>query len=98
MAGLQSDISETNRLGAIMETIYDWVTVAMFAGLIVLFLHRSAAEEPVDTIWHYLPPSVCCAAANYFGNEGNVAVAVALIVAVGIYAFSVLNVQLPRRK
>ena len=81
-----------------METIYDWVTVAMFSGLIVLFLHRSAAEEPVDTSWHYLPPSICCAAANYFGNEGNVPVAVALMIAVVIYVFSVLNVQLPRRK
>ncbi|MDX2210565.1 MAG: hypothetical protein SFV20_09450 [Sphingopyxis sp.] len=81
-----------------METIYDWVTVAMFAGLIVLFLHRSAADEPVDTIWHYLPPSICCAAANYFGNEGNVAIAVALMVAVGIYVVSVLNVQLPSKK
>jgi hypothetical protein len=81
-----------------METIYDWVTVAMFAGLIVLFLHRSAADEPPDTIWHYLPPSVCCAAANYFGNEGYVAIAVALLVAVGVYVVAVLNVQLPQRK
>lgn len=81
-----------------METIYDWITVAMFAGLIVLFLHRSSAEEPVDTIWHYLPPSICCAAANYFGNEGYVAIALALIVAVVIYVVAVLNVQLPIRK
>lgn len=81
-----------------METIYDWVTVAMFAGLIVLFLHRSSAEEPSDTIWHYLPPSVCCAAANYFGNEGHTAIAIALIVAVGIYVVAVLNVQLPQQK
>ncbi|MBA4748297.1 MAG: hypothetical protein H2056_06255 [Sphingopyxis sp.] len=81
-----------------METIYDWVTVAIFAGLIVLFLHRSAADEPVDTIWHYLPPSICCAAANYFGNEGFVAIAIALLVAIGVYVVAVLNVQLPMQK
>lgn len=81
-----------------METIYDWVTVAIFVGLIVLFLHRSAADEPVDTIWHYLPPSICCAAANYFGNEGFVAIAIALLVAIGVYVVAVLNVQLPMQK
>lgn len=81
-----------------METIYDWVTMAIFAGLIVLFLHRSAADDPPDTIWHYLPPSVCCAAANYFGNEGNVVIAVALIAIIGVYVVGVLNVQLPGKR
>ena len=53
-----------------METPYDWVTVAIFAGLIVLFLQRSSAEgEPQDSIWQYLGASVGCAVANYFGNH-----------------------------
>ena len=53
-----------------METPYDWVTVAIFAGLIVLFLQRSSAEgEPQDSIWQYLAASVGCAVANYFGNH-----------------------------
>ena len=53
-----------------METIYDWVTVAIFAGLIVLFLQRSSAEgEPRDSIWQYLVASVGCAVANYLGNH-----------------------------
>ena len=53
-----------------METPYDWVTVAIFAGLIVLFLQRSSAEgEPQDSIWQYLAASVGCAVANYFGNQ-----------------------------
>ncbi len=53
-----------------METIYDWVTVAIFAGLVVLFLQRSSAEgEPQDTIWQYLIASVGCAVANYLGNQ-----------------------------
>jgi hypothetical protein len=53
-----------------METVYDWVTVAIFAGLIVLFLQRSSGEgEPQDSIWQYLAASVGCAASNYFGNQ-----------------------------
>ncbi|WP_294391697.1 XrtV sorting system accessory protein [uncultured Sphingomonas sp.] len=53
-----------------METVYDWVTVAIFAGLIVLFLQRSSgAGEPQDSIWQYLAASVGCALANYVGNE-----------------------------
>lgn len=53
-----------------METVYDWVTVAVFAGLIVLFLQRSSGEgEPQDSIWQYLGASIGCAVANYFGNK-----------------------------
>jgi len=53
-----------------METVYDWVTVAIFAGLIVLFLQRSSGTgEPQDSIWQYLAASVGCAAANYLGNQ-----------------------------
>ena len=54
-----------------MQTIYDWVTVAIFGALIVLFLHRSTAqEEPKDNIYQYLPACIGCALANYVGNEG----------------------------
>lgn len=53
-----------------METVYDWATVAIFAGLIVLFLQRSSgAGEPQDNIWQYLGASIGCALANYLGNE-----------------------------
>lgn len=53
-----------------VETVYDWVTVAMFAGLIVLFLQRSSGEdEPQDSIWQYLAASIGCAVANYVGNS-----------------------------
>lgn len=55
-----------------METPYDWLTVAIFAGLIVIFLQRSVGDgEPVDSIWSYLPPSLGCAIANQLGNSGN---------------------------
>lgn len=83
-----------------METIYDWVTVAIFAGLIVLYLQRSSLDEPRDNIWQYLGASVGCAVANYFGNEEQHLVAIAVIVAtVGyiFYALRPLEKQGPKR-
>lgn len=51
-----------------MQTIYDWVTVAIFAGIIVLFLQRSVG--PVrDSMWPYLAASVACAVVNQIGNH-----------------------------
>lgn len=53
-----------------METIYDWLTVAIFAGLVVLFLQRSASDRPPsDSMLQYLGASAGCAVANYFGNK-----------------------------
>lgn len=78
-----------------METVYDWVTVLIFAGLITLFLQRSSMDDPPDTIWHYMPPAIGCAVANYLGNEGMTVFAIATIVAVIGYIFVVLK---PLRK
>ena len=66
-----------------MSTIYDWVSLAIFAGLVVLFLQRSTGEsaEKDESLLYYLGAGVGCAAANYFGNEGQHVVAVALLVA-----------------
>ena len=68
-----------------MQTVYDWATLGIFAGLIVLFLQRSTAEEPSDSLLHYLIAGVGCAIVNYLGNEGmDVA---AIIGLVGVLAF-----------
>ena len=75
-----------------METVYDWITVAIFGGLVVLFLHRSVGEqEPNDTILHYLPPAVGCAIANYVGNHGQGPISALIVVAVLIYIVLVLK-------
>ena len=74
-----------------METVYDWVTILGFAGLVTLFLQRSSLENPPDTIWHYLPPAIGAAMTNYFGNEGMDAVAIAIGVATIAYVFLVLK-------
>lgn len=87
-----------------MQTIYDWLTVAIFAGLIVLFLQRSAGEHtPNDSLWQYLAAAIGCAVANYIGNDdgGHIAaalgnndghlLAVALVVGVLAYVWHVLK-------
>ena len=75
-----------------METVYDWMSVAIFGGLVVLFLHRSISEtEPKDTILHYLPPSVGCAAANYVGNQGQGVLSAVIVVGVLAYIALVLK-------
>ena len=56
-----------------METVYDWVTVAIFAGLVVLFVQRSTSEEELrerDSLLLYLAAALGCAVANYLGNQG----------------------------
>ncbi|MEO1967196.1 MAG: XrtV sorting system accessory protein [Sphingomonadaceae bacterium] len=74
-----------------METVYDWITVLGFAGLVTLFLQRSSLENPPDTIWHYLPPAIGAAVTNYFGNEGNHVVAIAVGIASIAYVILVLK-------
>lgn len=75
-----------------METIYDWVSMAIFGGLVVLFLHRSVSDtEPKDTILHYMPPAVGCAAANYVGNQGQGPLSALIVVAVLAYIVIVLK-------
>ncbi len=75
-----------------METVYDWITVAIFGGLVVLFLHRSVQPgEPQDTILHYLPPAVGCAVANYVGNQGQGLISFLIVFCVVAYIALVLK-------
>ena len=81
-----------------LETVYDWITIAIFAGLVVLFLQRSSAANPVDSIWQYLGAAVGCALANWFGNEAIAgagalyhAAAVATILGTLAYIYVVLK-------
>lgn len=66
-----------------MQSIYDWLSLAIFAGLIVLFLQRSTSERADKdvSLFYYLAAGVGCAAANYFGNNGQDIMAILLLVA-----------------
>jgi hypothetical protein len=74
-----------------VKTIYDLLTMVIFAGLVVLFLQRSTAAEPRDHMYQYAPPAIGCAVANYLGNHGQDWVAVGIIVAVVGYILYVLK-------
>lgn len=81
-----------------MKTIYDLLTMAIFAGLVVLFLQRSTAAEPRDHMYQYAPPAIGCAVANYIGNQAVkdsnnmlAAIAVVIILAVVGYILYVLK-------
>lgn len=77
-----------------MNTAYDWITVIIFAGLIVLFLQRSTSDQPSrgnDSILLYLGAGLGCAVANYLGNHGLPWLAVPLIVATLVYIYYLLK-------
>jgi hypothetical protein len=70
-----------------VETAYDWLTVAIFAGLVVLFLQRSSAEDASDPFAHYLAASAGCAVSNYLGNEEHHLLAIGTVIATLGYIF-----------
>lgn len=74
-----------------MQTAYDWIAIALFAGLVVLFLQRSMEEQTRDHLWQYLIPAVGCAVANYAGNKEQHLVAIAVLIASAAYTFVVLK-------
>ena len=47
--------------------------------------------EPQDTIYHYLPPAVGCALANYVGNHDQGPLSALIVVAVLVYIVMVLK-------
>jgi membrane-associated phospholipid phosphatase len=70
-----------------MQSVYDWVSLAVFAGLIVLFLQRSTSErsEHDVSLLYYLAAGIGCAATNYLGNHGQDVLAIGIFV--GTIAF-----------
>ena len=60
--------------------LFDFLTIGLFAGLIVLFLNRSLDDQvhANDDMWRYLAAAVCCAAVNYVGNEVSLALGAVL--------------------
>ena len=75
-----------------MSTPYDLVTIVLFAGLAILYLQRSMGPvSDKDRVYHYVPPAIGCATANWFGNQHQDLVAVAVIVASVAYTIVVLK-------
>lgn len=64
-----------------MDTVFDWVTIVIFAGLVTHFLQQSAAQgAPQRPLWQYALAAGGCALGNWLGNEGQRAAAAGVIV------------------
>ena len=83
-----------------MKTLFDVVSLILFAGLAVLFLQLSTSNEddPV-ALWKYGVAAVGCAVADYLGNQGQVIAAIAVFVLdVAFSAFMLKPFPRPPRK
>jgi len=75
-----------------MTTVFDWLTVAIFAALAVVYLQRSLGERPAhDAVWKYLPPAAVCMIANQIGNGGWILPATVLMVVALAYVWFVIR-------
>ncbi len=75
-----------------MDTVFDFISVGLFAGLAILFLQRSAAEE-ADTIpmWQYGVAAVMCAGGNYLGNHEQPIYGGLILAATTVYSVFILK-------
>jgi hypothetical protein len=75
-----------------LKTIFDLVTLALFAGLAILYLQRSAsaAPDPVAT-WKYAIAAIGCAAADYLGDHDQQIASILIFAAVVIFSLAMLN-------
>ena len=60
-----------------MQTVFDWITVAIFIATAGTFFYRTQHEWP--PLYKYLGLSVGCMLANWLGNTGQQVPAIALI-------------------
>ena len=82
-----------------MSSVYDWVSLAIFAGLVVLFLQRATADRAEEdvSLLYYLVASVGCAAGDYLGNhDQSVMGALVLAATVAFILFYLRPIKLNR--
>ncbi|TPG16481.1 hypothetical protein EAH87_14775 [Sphingomonas koreensis] len=77
-----------------MKTLHDWISVAIFCGLAVLFLQRSAGRGIArDHPLLYLPAALGCVAIDMLGNAGHLVAAATALIATILYIVVVLRPQ-----
>ncbi len=75
-----------------MKSIYDVVSMIMFAGVALLFLQRSAASEPDPVpLWRYGVAAAGCAAGDIMGNNNLHIAAVATLIATVAFGVTMLK-------
>ncbi len=75
-----------------MKTIFDFVTLGLFAGLAVLYLQRSASAEPDPVaIWKYGLAAIGCGVADYLGDHDQRIASMFVFAAVVIFSLAMLH-------
>ncbi len=75
-----------------MKSIYDIISIALFAGLAILYLQRSAAAEPDPIpLWRYAVAALGCAGADILGNNGFEIPAYAFFAFVVLFTLAMLK-------
>jgi membrane-associated phospholipid phosphatase len=76
-----------------MSSIYDWVSLAIFAGLVVLFLQRATSEHAEEdvSLFYYLGAAVGCATGDYLGNHGQDVIGALVLAATIAFIFYFLK-------
>jgi putative Mn2+ efflux pump MntP len=80
-----------------VTTAFDWLSVALFSALALLFLIRSAQPEPRDRMIAYLPPALGCMVGNQLGNHDQPLWGAIVLIGVAVYIVRVLKPTLPGR-
>jgi hypothetical protein len=75
-----------------MISVFDYLTVACFAGLVIAFLQFT--ERDTRTLVHLMISAVALAIADQVGNAGRPLLALVLIVAGAGYAWIVVQGKL----
>jgi hypothetical protein len=75
-----------------LKTIYDVISIVMFAGLAIIFLQRSASRSPDSIpIWKYGIPAIGCAVGDYLGNHDQMIASIAIFLAVAGFSIMILR-------
>ena len=75
-----------------MKSIYDIVSLILFAGVALLFLQRSAASDPDPVpLWRYGVAAAGCAAGAVLGNNEQKIAAIAVLIATVVFSVAMLK-------
>ena len=75
-----------------MKSIYDVVSLIIFAGVALLFLQRSAASGPDPVpLWRYAVAAAGCAAGDVLGNDDQTLAAIAVLIATAVFGVFMLK-------
>ena len=75
-----------------MKSIYDVISLILFAGVALLFLQRSAsAERDPIPLWRYAISAAGCAAGDLAGNDGLPIAAGLAFIATVAFSFVMLK-------